>query len=263
MFNILPLVFFLLRLIVVVIMFAPFSSLSQALNCEPLDPRQHVGKKAEHSIEGSAKALFKVAKGEINYKNKTQEEINNLYQSYPNADRIVIQGKLIYTFCTALNDAKDMKPSDKLEKLNNFMSLLIGTPTATDKPTSQKEKNQYIAELDEFVFELKQCKGSGSAIRCYFIVTNVGQDRSLGIYGNYGASSSRLFLASGDEVLSVKSQLGASESKQYVSVNLISGIPVKASLHFKASNIESNKIAALEVKTKGGPIQFRGITLAE
>jgi len=243
------------------VVFMATINVAHALNCEPLDPRQQVGKKVDESIEGSAKALIKLVGGEVSYKNKTENEVKNLYQSYPNADKLVIKGKLIYTFCTFLNDAEDLDSNEKFMKLSSFMETILDSSTEYNNKSEKNINSQQSVESDEFVFELKQCKGTSSAIKCTFLITNVGSDRPLILYGKYGSNVSRIFLDNGDEILSHKSKLGSSESPAYSKVTLLTGIPVKASLYFKMTGRESNKISAIDLRANKSSIQFRNVRL--
>ncbi|VAX01386.1 hypothetical protein MNBD_GAMMA20-842 [hydrothermal vent metagenome] len=245
------------------IAFIATTNVAHALNCEPLDPRQQVGKKVDKSIEGSAKTLVKLIGGDISYKNTTENEVKNLYQSYPNADKLVIKGKLIYTFCTFLNDAEDLDSNEKFTKLSSFMATILDFPAEEEEEnkTAKKNKAHKTVESDEFVFELKQCKGTSSAIKCSFLVTNVGSDRPLILYAKNRTYVSRIFLDSGDEILSYKSRLGSSESQNYSKATLLTGIPIKASVSFKLSGQDSNKIAAIDLRANKSSIQFRNVSL--
>ena len=105
-------------IIIVTIFIAP--SITMALDCKPLDPRQQLSKSIETDIEGSAKTLFKVGTFQGKFGNEIKEEVKNLYDKYPNADKIVIHSKLIYLFCTLLDESSDIESSKKLDMFNTF-----------------------------------------------------------------------------------------------------------------------------------------------
>ncbi len=101
-------------------------SLAEALDCGPLDPREQVNKIVSESISGSAKTLFKIVKVEGDYRSTTVDEVKNLYDKYPNADKLVIKGKVIYFFCTMLNDQKDLSSIEKFNMFTSFISTIDG-----------------------------------------------------------------------------------------------------------------------------------------
>jgi hypothetical protein len=84
----------LIVIISVVLFVAPRTA--KALDCVPLDPRQQVEERARSDIEGSAATLFRIGKFQGSYKSETEREVKNLYDKYPNADKLVIRDKLIY-----------------------------------------------------------------------------------------------------------------------------------------------------------------------
>jgi hypothetical protein len=105
-------------IIIVTIFIAP--SITMALDCKPLDPRQQLSTSIETDIEGSAKTLLKVGSFQGKFENEIKEEVKNLYDKYPSADKIVIQSKFIYLFCTLLDESSDIESSKKLDMFNTF-----------------------------------------------------------------------------------------------------------------------------------------------
>jgi len=127
-------------IIIATIFIAP--SIPMALDCKPLDPRQQLSKSIETDIEGSAKTLFKVGTFQGKFGNEIKEEVKNLYDKYPSADKIVIQSKLIYLFCTLLDESSDIESSKKLEMFNTFY----------DKITQEKKESSISVPSGERPF---------------------------------------------------------------------------------------------------------------
>jgi len=149
--------------------------------------------------------------------------------------------------------------------------------TATTKgpastPSVKKEtKAGQKAEAQNFTFELKGCKMSGS-ITCDFMITNNGQDRKL----EWGHPNSRIFDDSGNEYRQSDAQLGNKRGRgtgffdmgtMGVQNLLVSGIYVKASVTFEKVSSQANMIALLEINnaTDGNDfkVQFRNIPLTK
>lgn len=127
---------YLFLIIIVTIFIAP--SITMALDCKPLDPRQQLSKSIETDIEGSAKTLFKVGTFQGKFGNEIKEEVNNLYDKYPNADKIVIQSKLIYLFCTLLDESSDIESSKKLDMFNTFYDKVTQEQKDVSEPSGDR-----------------------------------------------------------------------------------------------------------------------------
>jgi hypothetical protein len=110
---------YLFLLSIAIILFITSTS-SNALDCKPLDPRQELSKDIETDIEGSAKTLFRIGKFEGKFGNKINEEVKNLYSNYPNADQIVLKNRLIYLFCTLLDESTNIEADRKIQMFNEF-----------------------------------------------------------------------------------------------------------------------------------------------
>ena len=123
-------------IIIVTIFIAP--SITMALDCKPLDPRQQLSKSIETDIEGSAKTLLKVGSFQGKFGNEIKEEVKNLYDKYPSADKIVIQGKLIYLFCTLLDESSDINSSKKLEMFNTFYDKVTQEQNDVSEPSGDR-----------------------------------------------------------------------------------------------------------------------------
>jgi hypothetical protein len=98
-------------------------SFLKAQDCTPLDPRQQISEKTAQDISGAAQTVFKVGRVEGNYKGVAEKEVKNLYDKYPEADKIVLKDKLIYMFCTILQKS-DYNTEKKLKEFDKFMTAI-------------------------------------------------------------------------------------------------------------------------------------------
>lgn len=110
-------------MIVILFHYLPFAEAAD-LNCAPLDPRQQIDERTSMDIQASAQTLFRIGKGEGSFKRETHNEVKNLYDKYPNADKIVLRDKLIYFLCTYFNSATDLDSEQKFQKFTTFISQL-------------------------------------------------------------------------------------------------------------------------------------------
>jgi len=247
----------------VVLMFLSILTPAYALDCEPLDPRQQVGEKASLSIEGSAKTLFKILKADGSFRQETEQEVKNIYNDYPNADKIVINGKLIYMLCTLLDGAKDLDSNKKFSMFAESMRTIMESPELSSKSSSARENRRSAAlvfEENDFVFELQQCKSSGRSIKCILLITNIGLDRILTLHANsFGIS--RIFLPTGDVAIATEVQVGSSKSKGHAQSKLLSNVITKASVTFSKVDYTGSKLSALEIPANDFSVQYRNIIL--
>jgi hypothetical protein len=129
--------FSLIVTISVVLFVAPRTA--KALDCAPLNPHEQVGERARSDIEGSAATLFRIGKFQGSYKSETEREVKNLYDKYPNADKLVIRSKLIYFFCTYLDSAKDLNSEAKFQKFMIFSAQVMDVGIQQPQPSTQEQ----------------------------------------------------------------------------------------------------------------------------
>ena len=133
-----------LSFLVISVAFFAISGTVRALDCVPLDPREQVEERVKHDIEGSAETLFKIGKFSATYKGETETEVWNLYEQYPNADKLIIKSKLIYTFCTILDSAEYLSPERQFEMFTIFSNQVMGVPVHSEKIPTSKEHDSRI-----------------------------------------------------------------------------------------------------------------------
>lgn len=241
-----------------------FSSNIYALNCEPLDLRQRVDRALALDIYESGKKLISLVSEKNNYNDVVGLEIDSLYKSYPDEDKLAIKGLLIYSLCDLLDLSDKYEPDEKLLKLNKAINAVLSSYT---KSVSQyaRNNNAYIRVVDNFIFEIKECRHFKEHIVCFILVTNVSKDRTLAIHAGKDnvRNNSRVFLDTGEELLASSSSLGASNGTHFSKIRLLRDIPVKASIVFPYKGKKVDKIAAIDIYTGFASVQFRNVMVVD
>ena len=120
------------------------------------------------------------------------------------------------------------------------------------------------AITDEFVYELTECKGLGDSVRCSFVVTNRGRDRGLShaciapeaTWVNH-SNVTVAFDNLGNEAVGGDCSLAdkyKNENYESVVAQLISGVPVRASILFKKVNPSASAFAVLTIRGGWGDL---------
>lgn len=242
-------------------MLSPFPAFAN-LDCEPLDPRQQVGNKAIQSIDGAAQTLFKAIKGNAAYKSLTESKVKNLYKDYPNADKIVLNGKLIYMFCTYLNSEKDLESNEKFKQLTDFMQLFIVNTNTKDTAISNNSKKVLpVFEKDDIVTELKRCTLKGKKLKCFISITSLEDKSKFTIYAYTSGKHSRVVLSTGKAIFANKVIFAGQEDKRIIQGNLISSVTFEAILFFDGIILEGKKIPLLEIQYEKFSARLRNINI--
>jgi TolB-like protein len=144
-------------------------------------------------------------------------------------------------------------------------------PESSDIATSDTEAHK--VETNNFTFELKEVKMSGTTVTCDLTITNNdnNQDRNLVLHLKDGLSGrqSRIFDEFGNEYSATYVQLGNKERRGAigdVTNTLVSGIPTKVKISFEKVSVKANKITLLEISCQLGSwtyfkAQFRNIPI--
>ncbi|TRZ92591.1 hypothetical protein D4R89_01065 [bacterium] len=115
-------------------------------------------------------------------------------------------------------------------------------------------------EVNDFTFELKQCKISGTTIICEVLIINNEKDRQVVVYGRGYSNYSRIIDNNGFEYKAEKFQLGSNSNQGggYVSGTMVTGIPTL--LIFKFENISEppESIGLLDICCEVDSTSFRG-----
>ncbi len=134
--------------------------------------------------------------------------------------------------------------------------------SAKSAPSSRGQYTKSInkSNANDFTFELKMCKMSGTRIICEVLITNNEKDKQLNVWGASYSDYSRIIDNNGLEYKAKNFQLGSSSTDGggYVSVTMVTGIPTLLRFAFENVSEPPDSIALLDiVGTAGGPA-FRG-----
>ena len=121
----------------------------------------------------------------------------------------------------------------------------------TPSPAPRKPKKKPIValqkiEADNFTFELKECKMSGTNVTCDLLITNNDQDRELKLNNKSYRPSSRIFDDFGNEYGATQVQIG-NKKGSHPRILLISGVPTRVKLYFEKVSPQASRITLLEV----------------
>jgi hypothetical protein len=125
--------------------------------------------------------------------------------------------------------------------------------------TASSNSSQAL-EANGIKFELQRCVRSGNNVNCNLLLTNLEQrDQRF----NFDGNRSRLISVSGEEFSPESVYLGGRRS---YSINLVSQIPIKATVSFKQIPQNASKLALVEIVyyIPGGQldtVQFRNVAL--
>lgn len=94
-------------------------------------PPQNVAKDIVVDTQGSASGLGRLVGGEL--KNRVEVTAKNLFEKYPNADRITVATLMMSVFCQQIDKSSQLSDKDKLDQLNVVNDRLITLMTAPAK----------------------------------------------------------------------------------------------------------------------------------
>jgi len=115
-------------------------------------------------------------------------------------------------------------------------------------PSAQRKSPQAVqkVEVNNFTFELLQCKISGTSIACTVLITNNAEDRLLQLSGD---SRTRVIDDLGNESKFGRLQIGPDSTTNWViERSFVSGIPTKAVFTFENLSPQATFVALLEIR---------------
>ena len=92
---------------------------------------QNVAKDLVVDTQGSASGLGRLVGGEL--KNRVEVTAKNLFEKYPNADRITVATLMMSVFCQQIDKSSQLSDKEKLDQLNVINDRLITLMTAPAK----------------------------------------------------------------------------------------------------------------------------------
>jgi len=97
-----------------------------AMDC-PAAPK-NVDKNIVVDTQGSVNGLSKLVGGDL--KNRVEITVNNLFEKYPNADRVAVATLMMAQFCQVIDHSSQLSDSEKLDRLGVGNGQLIQLMTA-------------------------------------------------------------------------------------------------------------------------------------
>jgi hypothetical protein len=92
---------------------------------------QNVAKEIVTDTQGSVSGLSHLVGGEL--KNRVEVTAKNLFEKYPNADRITVATLMMSVFCQQIDKSSQLSDKEKLDQLNVVNDRLITLMTAPAK----------------------------------------------------------------------------------------------------------------------------------
>jgi hypothetical protein len=96
-------------------------SVGYAMDC-PAAP-QNVAKEIVTDTQGSVSGLRSLVGGEL--RNRVEVTAKNLFEKYPNADRITVATLMMSVFCQQIDRSSQLSDKEKLDQLNVVNDRLI------------------------------------------------------------------------------------------------------------------------------------------
>lgn len=97
-----------------------------AMDC-PAAPK-NVDRNVVVDTQGSVNGLSKLVGGDL--KNRVEITVNNLFEKYPNADRVTVATLMMAQFCQVIDHSSQLSDSEKLDRLGVVNGQLIQLMTA-------------------------------------------------------------------------------------------------------------------------------------
>jgi len=134
----------------------------------------------------------------------------------------------------------------------------VSIKSQASKNTNLKNTNMKTISLSNFDFKLKNCKQSGSEIHCNFLVVNKGKNRPLSIRASNRASSA--VDINGNQYLAKNVTLGATTYYDFVTVDIIQDVPMKAGVTFVGVDELVSHFSAITLSAMNfGKVVFKNI----
>ncbi|NEQ36760.1 MAG: hypothetical protein F6K40_10910 [Okeania sp. SIO3I5] len=169
----------------------------------------------------------------------------------------------------------------ELEVENKDLKNRTNTPISTTVTTPSIETTETISTpiasfaVQGLVYDLKSCQKSNvnpksQTISCVLLITSKQENVSFSLYSNRSGRRSRIFEA-GKEYLATRVKLGTYSGTSRVRNNLITDVPIEATITFDNVPLEVNKIQVFQISSwlqssyynNGINVEFRNLSLSE
>ncbi|MCK4359214.1 MAG: hypothetical protein KAW92_10835 [Candidatus Cloacimonetes bacterium] len=160
---------------------------------------------------------------------------------------------------------------ETVEKLMGIISTVQKEEVQKEEVREQTEKKEISkeslkkVEVENFTFELINCKQTGQNIICDLLITNnLDEDRVLSLYG--GIQATRIFDEDGNELAAQYIKLGNRGPSGRVSNTLVNGVPILTTLNFGYSSTKVKLLSLLEIHCNDNvsgrfKVRFRNISI--
>jgi hypothetical protein len=118
-------------------------SAAQQPVCPPMpDKITQVNRDVRSEVDADIGSLGKLKTGHVGV--KTDVVAKNLFEKYPNTDRVVVVEMMAATYCSMIRDSKTLKESEKLSLWSEFSERIFKfeNPSYNPAPTPSKSKSQ-------------------------------------------------------------------------------------------------------------------------
>ncbi|NES92399.1 hypothetical protein [Okeania sp. SIO2B9] len=175
----------------------------------------------------------------------------------------------------------EVENKDLKNRTNTPTSTTVTSPsietTDTIETTSTSASSLAPFEAQGLVYELKGCQKSNvspnsQTISCTLLITSKQENVKFNLHSNYsGTWRSRIFEA-GQEYIATRVELGTYSGRGgIVSNNLITDVPIEATITFDNVSIEVNNIEVFQISSwlessyykNGIKVEFRNLSLSE
>lgn len=153
----------------------------------------------------------------------------------------------------------DVPKTDEIKELLGVRiegTAVAGSPSPAPSGRTQGAPGaEQVVEVGNVRIQLQGCRVSGGEVACALLVTSLQQDQTVTV------ERARAFDKAGNEYRTSRLQLGSNDGRTYVIANLITGVPVRASVEFQGFPVEAREVAVLEFSLTRKTVQFRDVPL--
>jgi hypothetical protein len=130
---------------------APYSF--AAIICPPMPTAvTQVNRDVRSDITASVASLGRVKAGEVS--TKTEVTAKNLFEKYPNVDKLLALQTMAATYCAMLRDTKTLNDKEKLNRWERFQEKVLNLQSApTPEKRPQGKRNSLAAALRKNRYE--------------------------------------------------------------------------------------------------------------
>jgi hypothetical protein len=115
-------------------------AIAAAMDCPSMPDVSQINRDVRVDIQGSAASLGKVKAGEL--ETKTEVIAKNLFEKYPNIDRLVTVQMMSATYCSLLRDSASLSEKERQERWEKFQERVFSFVGSEPVKTSPKSPSR-------------------------------------------------------------------------------------------------------------------------